>query len=63
MGATRAAMSAQIPSLLLDHIYTHVYSLRQNGVRMLIHLNPSVLSYFYSETALTAVTHLNSPLL
>lgn len=32
-----------------------------NGVRVLIRFNPSVLSFFHSETALTAITHLNPP--
>lgn len=52
-------MSAQMPSLL-DQKYTRVNSAGEKGVCVLVHLNPSVLSSFYSETALTAVAHLNS---
>lgn len=55
-------MSAQSPSLLLDHIlYKLMFIQCGNGVHVRAHFNPFVLSFFYSETVLTAITHLNTP--
>lgn len=56
-----AAMSVQIPSLFLDRKYTHVYSVRER-CRRARSFNP-FCSLLYSETVLTATTHLNTPLL
>lgn len=45
--------------IIRSHASSRLFGVKTE-VRVLIHLHPSVRSFFYSETVLTAITHLNT---